>query len=315
MPDLTGLPALDVLIGMAFMFFLLATVVASVNEIIQTALNARARTLTRGISTLLNNEADASEFFEQWRIKRLGKPPGFIRKRACRRLKHVAERRRPSYIPARAFALTLLETATPDGRPRIGADLFAEAVATIDRLGIDARQRLEATRAELERAFDEVMDRASGWYKRYVQWWLLALALVVAIGLNVNAFTVAERLWKDDALRAAVVQRAQQAGDEAPPGERQAATPKAVADQIDAIGQLKLPVGWDDANTKGDFWGRLAGWLVSAAAIALGAPFWFDVLGKLSRVRASGNREGTAKDNNRAAEDRDDPSRTRAATR
>lgn len=315
MPDLTGLPALDVLIGMAFMFFLLATVVASVNEIIQTALNARARTLTRGISTLLNNEADASEFFKQWRIKRLGKPPGFIRKRACRRLKHVAERRRPSYIPARAFALTLLETATPDDGPRIGADLFAEAQATIDRLGIDARQRLEATRAELERAFDEVMDRASGWYRRYVQWWLLALALVVAIGLNVNTFTVAERLWKDDALRAAVVQRAQQAGDEAPPGEPQAATPKAVADQIDAIGQLKLPVGWDDANTKGDLWGRLAGWLVSAAAIALGAPFWFDVLGKLSRVRASGNREGTAKDDNRAAEDRDDPSRTRSAAR
>jgi hypothetical protein len=315
MPDLTGLPALDVLIGMAFMFFLLATVVASVNEIIQTVLNARARILTRGISTLLNNEAAANEFFKQWRIERLAKPPGFIRKRACRRLKPVAERRRPSYIPARAFALTLLETAPPDDRPRMGADLFAEAETTIDRLGIDARRRLEATRAELERAFDEVMDRASGWYKRYVQWWLLALALVVAIGLNVNAFTVAERLWKDGALRAAVVQRAQQAADEAPPGDPQAATPKAVADQIDAIGQLKLPVGWDDANTKGDLWGRLAGWLVSAAAIALGAPFWFDVLGKLSRVRASGNREGTAKDDNRAAEDRDDPSRTRSAAR
>jgi hypothetical protein len=87
-----------------------------------------------------------------------------------------------------------------------------------------------------------------------------------------------------------------------------------VADQIDRIDQLKLPIGWDKANTQGDFLARLVGWLVTTAALMLGAPFWFDVLGKLSRLRGSGNREGTAK-SDRAAEDRDDPSGARPAAR
>jgi hypothetical protein len=329
MPDLTGLPALDVLIGMSFLFFLLATVVASVNEVIQTVLNARARTLTRGIKTLLGDDAAAEEFFEEWRIKRLAKPAGAIRTRVrdwgfVDRRKLVAERRRPSYIPARTFALTLLETATRDTDPKIGVDLFDKAEKTIEKIGVPSLRRLaseglteaqallDATRAELEHAFDEVMDRASGWYKRYVQWWLLALAVVVAVGLNVNTFTVAERLWKDDALRAAVVQQAQQSAGESGRSPA-AATPKDVADEIDKIDQLKLPIGWDEANTGGNFWGRLAGWLVTAAAITLGAPFWFDVLGKLSRLRGTGNREGTEKDDSRAPEDRDDPSRRRPA--
>jgi hypothetical protein len=65
-----------------------------------------------------------------------------------------------------------------------------------------------------------------------------------------------------------------------------------------------------------DFWswlGRLAGWSATVLALSLGAPFWFDVLGKFARLRNTGNREGTLKDDDRAAEDRDDPSRRRPA--
>jgi hypothetical protein len=315
MGDITGLPALDVLIGLAFLFFLMATVVASINEVIQTVLNARARTLTKGIKTLLADDDAADKFFEEWRIKRLSKPAGVVR----RKMPFVAERRRPSYVPARAFALTLLETVTPDTGPKLGANLYEEAMETVEKFptvlqevssaGLsNAQRKLEAVRAELERAFDEAMDRASGWYKRYVQWWLIVLSLIVTIGLNVSAFTVGERLWKDDALRAAVVQQAQAAvaeGEQQPSEE--AKTPADVAKEIDAINELKLPIGWADANTQGDFWSRLAGWLVTAALISLGAPFWFDVLGKLSSLRGTGNREGTAK-SDRAPEDRDDPS-------
>lgn len=324
MSDFTGLPALDVLIGMAFLFFLLATVVATVNEVIQTMLNARARTLTRGVKSLLGDDEAAAAFFDEWQIKRLAKPAGFVRRWATRNLPFVAMSRRPSYIPSRTFALTLLETATRDVEPKIGVDLLAEAETTVTNIGpqslqraavgqvTEAQAKFDAKRAELERAFDDVMDRASGWYKRYVQWWLLFLALVVAIGLNVNSFTVAERLWKDDALRASVIQQAQKAVGEGDKGESpENATPKAVAQQIDNIQQLKLPIGRDDANLEGSFWARLAGWLTTAMAMTLGAPFWFDVLGKLARVRSTGNREGTSKDDGRAAEDRDDPSARR----
>src|SRR4051794_28232468 len=107
MSDLTGLPALDVLIGMAFLFFLLATVVAAVNEVIQTMLNARARTLTRGIKSLLGDDDAAAAFFDEWQIRRLAKPAGFVRRWATSKLSFVATSRRPSYIPSRTVALTL----------------------------------------------------------------------------------------------------------------------------------------------------------------------------------------------------------------
>ena len=33
----------------------------------------------------------------------------------------------------------------------------------------------------------------------------------------------------------------------------------------------------------------IVGWLLTVAAISLGAPFWFDLLGKIVHLRASGN--------------------------
>jgi hypothetical protein len=32
----------------------------------------------------------------------------------------------------------------------------------------------------------------------------------------------------------------------------------------------------------------VAGWLITVAAVSLGAPFWFDLLSRLARLRGSG---------------------------
>lgn len=82
---------------------------------------------------------------------------------------------------------------------------------------------------------------------------------------------------------------------------------KDIAAQLDA---LKVPLGYasvDHITGKrltwfgGDWWAenfganpwpdlplKLAGWLVTAAALSLGAAFWFDLLGKLVNLRSSG---------------------------
>ena len=57
------------------------------------------------------------------------------------------------------------------------------------------------------------------------------------------------------------------------------------------IKQLQLPVGWGADNQPAGLvgWvGALAGWLITIAALLLGAPFWFDVLSRVSRQRAVG---------------------------
>ena len=34
------------------------------------------------------------------------------------------------------------------------------------------------------------------------------------------------------------------------------------------------------------------GWVITIAAISLGAPFWFDLLGKVANLRGSGGKTG-----------------------
>ena len=61
------------------------------------------------------------------------------------------------------------------------------------------------------------------------------------------------------------------------------------AKQTDAL--RALPIGWSNAPWPSDAIGWLArafGWLITIIAVSLGAPFWFDVLGKLSNLLASG---------------------------
>lgn len=58
-----------------------------------------------------------------------------------------------------------------------------------------------------------------------------------------------------------------------------------------------FPIGWElDEKNRPDLpdtfveWlGKMLGWLVTVAAVSLGAPFWFDLLSKVARLRAAGN--------------------------
>ncbi len=54
---------------------------------------------------------------------------------------------------------------------------------------------------------------------------------------------------------------------------------------------LNLPLGWTKASSPQSFteWiAKIVGLIFTAFAVSLGAPFWFDILNKLSRLRGSG---------------------------
>jgi len=53
---------------------------------------------------------------------------------------------------------------------------------------------------------------------------------------------------------------------------------------------MKLPIGWNPAPPVNDVPNVLVlilGWLVTAFAATLGAPFWFDVLNKIMVIRST----------------------------
>lgn len=60
---------------------------------------------------------------------------------------------------------------------------------------------------------------------------------------------------------------------------------------IDNTNKL-LGLGWTGDPVDFCWWRNILGWLITALAISLGAPFWFDLLNKLMQLRTS-KKDGT----------------------
>ena len=160
----------------------------------------------------------------------------------------------------------------------------------------DYRRLLEATDAW----FDRQMDRVSGWYRRNAQWNLIAIGVILAFGFGIDSIHIASRLYAGGKIRGAIA-------DRLGVDYRRAQTDPAItsAPNADAraarLAQLlesdldDVPLsGFVDLDLRDFFWRRFTnvhafvGALLTALAISLGAPFWFDVLGGLVNVRMSG---------------------------
>jgi hypothetical protein len=101
MLDLTGLPALDLAIGLGFIFFLLSTLAATIQEFIAAALGLRARTLEQGLRSLLEDPksgwAYVDKFYDHPLIRSLYRtpPPAAVKETTARVKEGVAQPRPP----------------------------------------------------------------------------------------------------------------------------------------------------------------------------------------------------------------------------
>ena len=117
--------------------------------------------------------------------------------------------------------------------------------------------------------------------------------------MNADSFSVAQRLWKNDAVRSAVVAQANAAvskGGTACGNGSAKPSPQDAAKCLEKVKQLGIPLGWSK-DTSPSGWGipgKMLGLLLTAFAILLGAPFWFDLLGKVSQLRGAGPPSGGA---------------------
>jgi len=214
----------------------------------------------------------------------------------------------------------------------------------------------------IEGWFNGVMDRVSGWYKRFAQKWMIVLGLVLAAIFNVDTIEIVRVLSNNPNLAKAVADQAatyvSENGKPLTPeelatqrearlkavketednynaltaaGEKDEVKLKGARDKRDrareeadalktyqaAVAKLTetgLPIGW----TK-EVWEKLglsepeqanenvsasrslkvsvlaymfAGWFLTAIAASLGAPFWFDLLGRFVNIRAAGRPPG-----------------------
>ena len=317
-------PAVDVAIGLIFVFFILAIVCSGINEAVASLLRWRAQMLERGLWELLRDPdagEKADEALDALKKHPLVKPMLYPKNKQAGqgsqaspkldkngRPKTSRKTDLPSYIASRTFASALLGinqvvVRVPEGKDlKEGMRRIEDSIEAIPSKPVqealtallhNAQGESVAFRRNVEQWFDDQMERVSGWYRRRIQIVLWVLAFAVAFTLNADALQIAKRLWVEPSTRAALVDQAQ-AGS---------TTPDQQTDAAEELEELAVPLGWHLESSRNDpqgfpiyndwemIWAlvsKLIGLTLTAVAISFGAPFWFDLLSKIARLRNSG---------------------------
>jgi hypothetical protein len=184
---------------------------------------------------------------------------------------------------------------------------------------------LARARKNVEKWFDDSMDRVSGTFKRYSQTMALIIGLILALVLNVDSIDLTLYLWREPSVRQVLAQNA--ADFDLPREELKANPEQALQNFRNQFAGLSLPIGWgfnrvpstaalSDANcqlfprekqsfgipvigstlcitppnasNQGNLALKLLGIFLTALAARQGAPFWFDILKRVVNLRGTG---------------------------
>lgn len=284
------LHSLDIVIGLAAVYTAFSLLASWVQEGIATAFQLRSATLKSGIGQMVNDATTHAALFGQPSITAAQSP----------------KERDPSYISANQFSMAvmgIINGASAAGTT--GAAALAQLQSGIDglrqsrlkdalkTLSGEANGDLTKFVSGIETWFDDQMDRVSGWYRRYAQIILLFVGAAIAALFNVDTLRIGQSFTSTPLT----INTSKLSGN---------VTTAQQYVSSDVFAHVAL--GWPDANacppsspdgSNGDpscatpdmplkiFW-KIVGLLMTAVALSLGAPFWFDTLARLVNVRGAG---------------------------
>jgi hypothetical protein len=362
---MTGNIALDVVVGLVFIYALYSLITTTIVEMIANLLSQRAIVLEKAIKRMLDDDnfsVFADRFYSQPLIKYLSAKK---RKVFFKRLSGKS-----SYLQASNFSKAVIsmleEVFIKDRIKKLDADpvtdetgrkqkldeienldpmiKIKEALALVnDMIETDQNQTpdtitflksllretqgdIEKFKAGLEEWFDTTMERVTGWYKKRIAFITFFVGLTLAVLLNIDTLDIARQLSKDPRMREQFVQLASAMVKDSLMRSDSASFTK-LKQRLDtmyimssntqsilsssrmnnpALIRIKTQIcaGWnwkkDSLNciqqcittivalfTSSVFYKSLPGCLLTAIAISLGAPFWFDLLNKLVQLRGS----------------------------
>lgn len=214
----------------------------------------------------------------------------------------------PSYVDSETFQSILFEIILKGE----GVDKLKEKIDelpdedlrnVLNQLLRDSDNELDQFKLNIQKWYNDVMDRASGWYKRYAQKILIWVGVLIALVFNADTFSIYSRLASDPATLQQVVAMAEsyvQTQEETlvrpvdPSFEQSLNTLQDLVDNEINTVRSPLGLGWAEADFSDygvyDWLAKILGYIVTALAISLGAPFWFDLLRKIVNIRASGSK-------------------------
>jgi triacylglycerol lipase len=187
---------------------------------------------------------------------------------------------------------------------------------------------VKAFKIELRKWYSLTMKRLGGRYKRRIQMALVCIASVLVVSLNVDSIDIAKTLLADKQLRTAAASLAVEIADEQnaqtenipPDGAQPSLAPRRDQGSVDSpatqptdpsadlrreaekwarLVATGIPIGWNHvelpawelSRTTLLWWLlKLGGLFITVIAVSFGAPFWFELLGKVANMRGAGKK-------------------------
>ncbi|MFY7937196.1 MAG: hypothetical protein ACOVOQ_07460 [Flavobacterium sp.] len=301
--------ALNIVISLVFIYTLYSLLVTTLNEMIASFFNLRAKTLEKGIKRMLTDQSDKNnsimnQFYQQPLIKNLGEK----------------NNKKPSYISSKSFSKALVylcndlsgDIAESQQQLLAGIQKIKEVNPQtgkyLETLYNEADGKLEEFQKAAEDWFNETMDRTTGWYKKQTQKITLLVAFIVALSFNVDTIGIVKNLSVNPKLATEVVEMADKY---AKATKNNSVEPRKEADELIRTSlenaqklvaknsdiqnaNAILGLGWKDIKRE-EILISILGCFLTALAISLGAPFWFDLLNKLMQLRGSKKMETESK--------------------
>ncbi len=308
---------LDVAIGLIFAYVLLSLICSGIVEFLSAIFKFRARNLQKIIENILGSHT--KEFWKQPLIKSSSHPskkPSYIPvENFVETIENMILSGFFDKNDKTNFKEVLKKLIEGNGKhmcisPKTESSGFENTIAYF----LYKSSSVEEFRRDLGKWYENVRYRAQGWYKRRILKWLFAFGFILALLGNVDTMQITETLYVNSILRDSIVKQAtefweqhNQQGENSTGSEKEKIANVKLNSKQNAKGKqdfiaeldthLKiLPIGWHgrsfSAITKSPllFFEKILGWLITAVAVSFGAPFWFDLLGKLVNLRSTGRK-------------------------
>ncbi|GES22176.1 hypothetical protein Aple_050730 [Acrocarpospora pleiomorpha] len=208
-------------------------------------------------------------------------------------------------------------TATAAGTTAPGTATTPGTAAAPAETAAPSPVDMEAFRKGVEEWFDGEMTRLTLLYRRYVRWAVGILSLLVTLLFSMDALEYGKTLLNDNAYRSAVAAFADQGEQALAPIKAQCepdkdtytcvtevlSTPAFVKIFAHAPVSATIPPSGSPSWTwrGGDWWDRLItsshwpGFLLTLVALLFGAPFWWDMLRRVTGLKSRSTTTSTAK--------------------
>jgi len=309
------LKTIDVLIGISVVMLLASLVVTVLTQFVTGLVNSRGRHLLQGIAGLLQQIAPGLDRSVAREIAAAVLTHPLIR---------GVGSRFGAVIQREELTKILLELAADDGPQKLLEDARRKLVDALKTNGINdpaavierargAILRLELSRpdlathvrqsvallesaqsaflAKINAWFDQTMDRVSERFTATTRGITLAMGLAVAFVLQLDTPLLMNHLATDPQLRASMVQQAiqldeqQHVWDQIPSDQRRQAFEKlSSADLVTVPSDFKE---WENNWSRAGAHPTILGVILSAILLSFGAPFWYNTLKNLLRLRST----------------------------